>query len=731
MAVRADRLRDALRRLGAGGAGPRAHRARGHARSRACRSCTSSTASAPRTRSTKIELLDDDDLRAHDRRRRWSRAHRARALSPDRPVHARHGAEPRRLLPGARGGQPATTRACPGIVAGGDGPLRRRSPAGSYRLFDYVGAPGRRARDRGDGLGRRDRAARRSTHLVAQGEKVGVVKVRLYRPFSTAALPGGAAGDGARDRRARPHARSRARSASRCTWTWSPRSPRRAPTERDRSMPAGHRRALRACRPRSSRRRWSRRSSTSSRASEPRRPLHRRHRRRRHAHQPRRTTRLSTSSRRRRPRRSSTASASDGTVGANKNSIKIIGEETDNYAQGYFVYDSKKSGSMTDLAPALRAAADPLAVPHPPGRLRRLPPVRLPRAVRRARRAPSRGRRSCSTARTARTRCGTRCRAPVQEHDRRQAAAASSSIDADRGRPRARAWAGASTPSCRPASSPSRGVLPRDEAIAQIKNAIEKTYGKRGAEVVQRNFAAVDATLAHLHEVDVPGRGDAPAALPADRAGGRARTSCRRVTALMIAGEGDLLPVSALPGRRHLARPAPRSGRSATSPRRSRSGTPTSASSAASACWSARTPSSARRSTTPAALDGRAGGVPVGPGALAGIRRPAATRSRSRRRTAPAARLCVEVCPVKNKTRGPAQGDQHGAAAAPLREAERDELGVLPEAAEVRPRRACDIDSVKDVAVARAAVRVLRRLRRLRRDAVPEAAHPALRRPRC
>ena len=47
----------------------------------------------------------------------------------------------------------------------------------------------------------------------------------------------------------------------------------------------------------------------------------------------------------------------DGTVGANKNSIKIIGEETDNYAQGYFVYDSKKSGAVTDLAPALRPAA--------------------------------------------------------------------------------------------------------------------------------------------------------------------------------------------------------------------------------------------------------------------------------------------------------------------------------------------------------------------------------------
>ena len=65
----------------------------------------------------------------------------------------------------------------------------------------------------------------------------------------------------------------------------------------------------------------------------------------------------------------------DGTVGANKNSIKIIGEETDNYAQGYFVYDSKKSGVDHHFAPALRPPADPLQLPDHPGELRRLPPV--------------------------------------------------------------------------------------------------------------------------------------------------------------------------------------------------------------------------------------------------------------------------------------------------------------------------------------------------------------------
>jgi pyruvate-ferredoxin/flavodoxin oxidoreductase len=90
------------------------------------------------------------------------------------------------------------------------------------------------------------------------------------------------------------------------------------------------------------------------------------------------------------------------------------------------------------------------------------------------------------------------------------------------------------------------GVLPPEEAIAKIKESIEKTYGKRGAEVVQRNFQVVDAALAHLHEVPVPeaattGRRRPP--LIADEA----PDFVRRVTAVMLAGKGDLLPVSAFP----------------------------------------------------------------------------------------------------------------------------------------------------------------------------------------
>ena len=90
------------------------------------------------------------------------------------------------------------------------------------------------------------------------------------------------------------------------------------------------------------------------------------------------------------------------------------------------------------------------------------------------------------------------------------------------------------------------GVLPREEAVAKIKEAIENTYGKRGGEVVKRNCAAVDATLAHLHEVPVPEGATATRRRPPVVAAS-APDFVQRVTALMMAGKGDLLPVSAFP----------------------------------------------------------------------------------------------------------------------------------------------------------------------------------------
>ena len=90
------------------------------------------------------------------------------------------------------------------------------------------------------------------------------------------------------------------------------------------------------------------------------------------------------------------------------------------------------------------------------------------------------------------------------------------------------------------------GVLPREEAIKQIKKAIEDTYGKRGAAAVQKNFAAVDTTLARLHEVRVPDQVSSTfEILPPVPA--RAPTFVRDVLGTMIAGKGDTLPVSAMP----------------------------------------------------------------------------------------------------------------------------------------------------------------------------------------
>ena len=116
------------------------------------------------------------------------------------------------------------------------------------------------------------------------------------------------------------------------------------------------------------------------------------------------------------------------------------------------------------------------------------------------------------------------------------------------------------------------GVLPREEAIAAIKNAIRETYGKRGEAVVQKNFAAVDQTLAHLHEVNVPRKASSGFDIlpPVSRA---RPEFVRNVLGPMIAGSGDILPVSAHARRRHFPDRHGACGKSAISRRKFRSGT--------------------------------------------------------------------------------------------------------------------------------------------------------------
>jgi pyruvate-ferredoxin/flavodoxin oxidoreductase len=235
----------------------------------------------------------------------------------------------------------------------------------------------------------------------------------------------------------------------------------------------------------------------------------------------------------------------DGTVGANKNSIKIIGEETENNAQGYFVYDSKKAGTMTTSH--LRFGPKPIQAPYlitantanfvavhqftflerydllkytQPGAVFLLNSIyskeeiwdQLPQEVQK----------------------------DIIEKKLRFYVINAYDVAEKTGMG---ARINTIMQTCFFAIS---GILPRDEAIEQIKKAIKKTYGKRGEAVVQKNFAAVDQTLANLHEVKVPAkvtskttrRPAVPAAAP---------DFVRNVLGPMISFDGDTIPVSAMP----------------------------------------------------------------------------------------------------------------------------------------------------------------------------------------
>src|SRR5437763_2705915 len=233
----------------------------------------------------------------------------------------------------------------------------------------------------------------------------------------------------------------------------------------------------------------------------------------------------------------------DGTVSANKNSIKIIGEQTPKYAQGYFVYDSKKSGAMT--VSHLRFGAEPIKstyliqsanfiAVHQFNFLERYQildaaeqgatlllnspyePVEvwehLPRSVQETIIAKKIKVYSINAYAVAKAnQLGNRTNTIMQ--------------------------------TCFFAIS---GVLPREEAIIKIKESIKKTYGKRGEPVVRQNFAAVDAALEHLHEVLIPAEATSSFELP-PAVSPDAPEFIRRVTGEIIAGRGDNLPVSAFP----------------------------------------------------------------------------------------------------------------------------------------------------------------------------------------
>ena len=234
---------------------------------------------------------------------------------------------------------------------------------------------------------------------------------------------------------------------------------------------------------------------------------------------------------------------SDGTVGANKNSIKIIGSETDNYAQGYFVYDSKKAGAITVshlrfgpelirssylvnranfigihqftflerydvLATAVDGATVLLNAPYP------LEEVwgRLPESIQRQIIDKNLKLYAINAYKVSKaTGMGARINTIMQ--------------------------------TCFFYLS---GILPQDEAIESIKASIKKTYGKKGDKIVQMNYAAVDQAVANLHEIPIPAGADSGVKKPAI-VSPEAPEFVQNVTAKILAGEGNDLPVSAIP----------------------------------------------------------------------------------------------------------------------------------------------------------------------------------------
>ncbi len=236
---------------------------------------------------------------------------------------------------------------------------------------------------------------------------------------------------------------------------------------------------------------------------------------------------------------------SDGTVSANKNTIKIIGEDTELYAQGYFVYDSKKAGAVT--VSHLRFGPKPIRSSYLIGDdeaqfvgchqtifLERYDMLdkAAPGAVFLLNTAAAPERAWATLPR--------RMQQQIIDKQVRFFVIDAYQVAQDTGMGRR---INTIMQTCHFAIS---GLLPRDEAIAAIKRAAEKTYGKKGPKIVELNFRAIDSAIANLHEVATPAQADSgfehPPAVAAN-----APQFVQQVTARMIAGRGDELPVSRLP----------------------------------------------------------------------------------------------------------------------------------------------------------------------------------------
>ena len=480
-----------------------------------------------------VELLDDADLHALVRADDVA-AHRERRLRPTAPVVRGTAQNPDVFFQGREAANrfhdavPATVRE---VFAQLEARTGRR-----YGLVDYEGAPDaeRVIVMMGSGCGA---AAEAVAKLTAQGERVGLLTVRLYRPFPVdeflAALPATASQVVVLDRTKEPGSvgepllqdvvtvlADAGRGATRVIGG-------RYGLGSKEFTPAMAKAALDELRVASPKRRFT--VGIVDDVTHLSLPVDE-------------SFRIATAN------RSAVfyALGSDGTVGANKESVKIIGDEPGFHAQGYFVYDSKKSGSMTVShlrygpdsirSTYLVDSADIVAC-HQFGLLDRFDV--LERAARggvlllNAPYAPEEVWSHLPSA----------LRRGIVERELRVYAIDAARIARELGMP------GRINTVMQPCFFALAGVIERDRAVAAIKRSIEKTYGRRGALVVERNHAAVDRALGELTEIVVPAD-DAAAAIVETVAAALAAepgSFVERVTSRLIAGQGDLLPVSALP----------------------------------------------------------------------------------------------------------------------------------------------------------------------------------------
>ncbi len=481
----------------------------------------------------KIEQLTDDDLREMINME-LVQAHRARGLSPDHPFIRGTAQNPDVYFQGRETVNPFYD-AVPGIVQD-DMDKFARLTGRQYHLFDYVGHPQaeRVAIVMGSGGETLEATV---NYLVEKGERVGAVRVRLYRPFNTEAfinsLPKSVKSISVLDRTKEPGAAGEpmyldvvnalfesGRSdikvvGGRYGLSSKEFTPAMAKTVLDElSKPAPKKHFTVGINDDVSHTSLEVDSSFSIEFPETVRCVF-------------------------------IGLGADGTVGANKNSIKIIGEETDNFAQGFFYYDSKKSGTLT--ASHLRFGPKPLKAPYliaantanfvachqfsflerydilkyaQPGGTFLLNSIFGPNEV------------------------WDNLPVEVQQviidkklkfyninaHEVAELTGMGSRVNTI-------------MQTCFFAIS---GVLPREQAIAEIKHSIEKTYGKRGEAVVKQNFEAVDQTLAHLRQINIPTNVSSKFTMRA-RVPAEAPEFVKKTLAPIIALEGEEVPVSAMP----------------------------------------------------------------------------------------------------------------------------------------------------------------------------------------